>query len=187
MSDSGDDGDARETLKKRISETLRWCSTRLKSGDAGSLRTPVLKPGSMGGPGEDPLPADRRHEIRQEEVERICLVRKRLVRQDTWGYWKLPADLGGGRILLYQPDANRFDGAASRASAGFFDGDNLPPWDTWLCYFAEDPGILLAWVPPEFVSAADEGIQANPERCIRWAAQDSGELSRQLKEWGLLL
>ena len=43
-------------------------------------------------------------------------------------------DLAGGRLLLYAPDENLCDGAAQSSSKGFFDVDNIPPWDTWICF-----------------------------------------------------
>jgi hypothetical protein len=70
-----------------------------------------------------------------------------------------------GKLLLYVPVENLADGAARYASKGFFDDDNVPPWDTW-ADFSE--GTLLSWVPPQLVVLAQNGIDANPECCIRW-------------------
>jgi hypothetical protein len=75
----------------------------------------------------------------------------------------------GGRILLFVPDDTLSDGAARYASKGFFDADNVPPWDTWVCYFGR---CLMAWVPFELESLANAGINANPEECITWATSD---------------
>jgi hypothetical protein len=41
-------------------------------------------------------------------------------------------DLCGGRLVAYFPDDNLFDGAAEAESQGFFDVDNIPPYDTWV-------------------------------------------------------
>jgi hypothetical protein len=75
-------------------------------------------------------------------------------------------DLAGGRLLLYSPDENLCDGAAQYTSKGFFDVDNIPPWDTWVCFFEQ---YLVSWVPPKLVELANQGIDVNPERCILWA------------------
>jgi hypothetical protein len=71
-----------------------------------------------------------------------------------------------GRLLLYYPYENLADGAAQQSSNGFFDADNVPPWDTWVSF---SEGVLLSWVPPSLIEAAQMGIDANPEECIRWA------------------
>lgn len=71
-----------------------------------------------------------------------------------------------GRLLLYVPSENLADGAAQVSSCGFFDGNNVPPWDIWVDFSEQ---TLISWVPPAFVEAAQMGIDVNPENCIRWA------------------
>ena len=73
--------------------------------------------------------------------------------------------LGNGRLLEYVPEDNLFDGAARYASKGFFDVDNVPAWDTWICFFQ---GHLINWVPPQLLGLVNDGLDANPERCIFW-------------------
>jgi hypothetical protein len=75
------------------------------------------------------------------------------------------ADLGSGRLLIYVPEENLADGAAKYASRGFFDVDNVPPWDLWVVFAG---GTLLSWVPPELIQLAQSGIDVNPEGCIAW-------------------
>jgi hypothetical protein len=71
-----------------------------------------------------------------------------------------------GKVLLYFPAENVADGASSYSSRGFFDLDDAPPWDTWVDY---SDRTLTCWVPEAFVSVAQNGIDANPVECIRWA------------------
>ena len=71
-----------------------------------------------------------------------------------------------GRLLLFTPQDSLSDGAATVASEGFFDVDNVPAWDTWL-YF--DGQTLLSWVPHLLISKVQPGIDVNPEGCIKWA------------------
>jgi hypothetical protein len=73
-----------------------------------------------------------------------------------------------GRLLLYAPDENLFDEAACSASPGFFDAGNIPPWDTWICFFVE---YLVRWVPPPLAELANQGIDANAEPCILWTPE----------------
>ena len=77
-------------------------------------------------------------------------------------------DLAGGRLLLYSPEENLFDGAAQISSKGFFDVDNIPPWDTWVCFFERQ---LVSWVPPQLLELASQGVDVNPEQCIVWASE----------------
>jgi hypothetical protein len=46
-------------------------------------------------------------------------------------------DLGGGRLLLFAPEDSLSDGAAAVHSRLFFDGDNEPPWDSWVHHVAD--------------------------------------------------
>jgi hypothetical protein len=71
-----------------------------------------------------------------------------------------------GRLLLYVPTENLACGAAQVSSCGFFDVNNVPPWDIWVDFSQE---TLVTWVPPVLVEAAQLGIDVNPEGCIRWA------------------
>ncbi|MGA9980778.1 MAG: hypothetical protein WBQ08_19315 [Candidatus Sulfotelmatobacter sp.] len=75
-------------------------------------------------------------------------------------------DLAGGRLLLHAPDDNLCDGAAQCSSKGFFDVDNIPPWDTWVCFSGK---YLVSWVPPRLLELANQGVDTNPEQCILWA------------------
>ena len=71
-----------------------------------------------------------------------------------------------GRLLLYNPSENLACGAAEVSSNGFFDVNNVPPWDIWIDF---SEGTLVSWVPPALLDVAQMGIYVNPEECIRWA------------------
>jgi hypothetical protein len=79
---------------------------------------------------------------------------------------KVSAYAKGGRILLYIPQENLADGAAQVSSGGFYDADNVPPWDVWVGF---SNSALVSWVPPTLIEVAQMGIDANPENCIRWS------------------
>jgi len=81
----------------------------------------------------------------------------------------LTQNLHRGRLLLYLPDENLSDGAAQYASKGFFDVQNVPPWDTWVCLIER---YLVSWVPPLLMDLASQGIDVNPEQCILWAPEN---------------
>ena len=71
-----------------------------------------------------------------------------------------------GKLLHYWPHENLACGAAEYSSNGFFDADNVPPWDTWVSF---DGSTLISWVPAILIPLAQAGIDANPEECISWA------------------
>jgi hypothetical protein len=76
-----------------------------------------------------------------------------------------------GRLMIYLPDTNLCDGAATMETTGWFDWDNTPPFDTWVAYVAPErsQGFLLSWVPERFIEIVNDGIEVNPEQCIAWA------------------
>jgi len=78
------------------------------------------------------------------------------------------ASADSGRLLVYFPHENLADGAADFISNGFFDTNNVPPWDLWVSF---SDGALMSWVPIGLIEAAHMGIDANPEECIQWFRQ----------------
>lgn len=74
-----------------------------------------------------------------------------------------------GRILAFQPGETLSDGAADAVTAGFFDVNNTPPWDTWVG-FAD--GTLYAWIPQALELVVQDAIEVNPEQCLKWATED---------------
>jgi hypothetical protein len=75
---------------------------------------------------------------------------------------------GSGRLLAYFPHENLADGAADFSSGGFYDVNNVPPWDLWVSF---SDGVLISWVPLGLIEVAHMGIDANPEECISWLRQ----------------
>jgi len=117
------------------------------------LRTPSLRPKIL-------LGEARTATDRQELVRSVVVRRSELVRGQDY-----VVDGSEGKLLLYAPEENLADGAAKYVSNGFFDVDNVPPWDTWMAF---SHGILLSWVPPQLIGLAQNGIDVNPECCVRW-------------------
>lgn len=190
---------ALEVFSLRLAEVIAWCVPRASAADpANCLRTPSLCPDDIVEPPiqrQNPqsylLPVEKRRLVyEQAEVERQEIVanladqRAKLLRQ-AGQLPNMPAqDLAGGRLLIYAPDENLCDGLAEEESAGFFDINNTPAWDTWICYVQEQQnpnpyfgsfrGYLIAWIPPALMDLAEGGIRVNPEQCIDWL--DSAEM-----------
>lgn len=99
-------------------------------------------------------------------------------------------DLRSGRLLCYFPDANLADGAAEVASGGFFDINNIPPWDTWVGLYRSDLRdvslrvYLISYVPEMFLEHAARGIDANPESCIAWLYDTDTPIGNVLRSEG---
>lgn len=98
-----------------------------------------------------------------QAVAEVVALRSRLIAQTITGQVDISV---GGRLLLYSPSENVACGAAEASSNGFFDTNNVPPWDIWLDF---SDGTLVSWVPPALVDVAQMGVFVNPEECIRWA------------------
>jgi hypothetical protein len=206
--------DALDALR-RLAEAIAWCARRADPADpAGSLWTPDLRPDLIDartGPiarraPREPYgaPWEPYHVLglsgcesadRPAAVEALVLAR---AQQLSPAGERVPypgAGLAGGRLVVYFPDANLFDGSAEQASNGFFDQDNMPPWDTWVCYVdvAGTAGVdrsydsyLVSWVPPALLELVDDAIAVNPEICIQWADELDPPLRRPLEALGLL-
>jgi hypothetical protein len=172
---------ALEQFKVRLAQTIFWCASRAgQMNPATSLRTAELRPRML-------------EENRSSAVDTVAYARELFggvdIRNAT-----IPSSLGGGRLLIYFPNHDLACGAAEQETAGFFDINNVPPWDTWVAYFQdEQPNIdsfdteyLIAWVPSVFVGLANDGIDVNPEQCIQWLSDTSVELARALRAENLL-
>jgi hypothetical protein len=167
---------------RRLTDTIVWCR------GAGSLLQPATSLRTCKPKHEDL--ASQHHQVFQVGVERS----RRLAasgRRDL----PLATDLCGGRLLAYFPDENLADGVAQMKSEGFFDVDNIPPYDTWVWMVRDvktfdyrdggtgerEANYLVAWVPPDFIGLASRGVKANPEECILWLDTLDDEFVQSLK------
>ena len=103
-----------EDLENRLKETAMWCVQNVNLADVKNcLRPHRIAP--------HPLSANR-----WDAVDNICYNRERDLE-------KASANVdAAGRLLVYFPDEELWDGAAEAASSGFFDEHNAPPWGTWV-------------------------------------------------------
>ncbi|MGA9671900.1 MAG: hypothetical protein WBQ94_21990 [Terracidiphilus sp.] len=125
------------------------------------LRSSSLRPSSEVGDGSS-------EEDRADVVNKVIAVRSLLLAAGG------PIDEDSilskkrGRLLVCWPAENVADGASQVSSLGFFDPNDIPPWDTWI-HYAE--GKLSCWVPEDMISLAQSGIDDNMVQCIQWADQ----------------
>ncbi len=143
-----------------MAETADWCLRELAEAKPlnKQLRSNNLKPD---------LPTYANSQQWFSVVEHLA-ERRTLALKSENGYPKDIQYPTGGRLLIYFPHENLCDGVAQYSSKGLFDVDNVPPWDTWVCFFDQK---LVSWIPDQLVAFADQGIDVNPEECIQWADQ----------------
>src|SRR5690242_17423880 len=200
-------------FQRRLGEAIAWSRWKAPLSDPQhGLRTAELSPPAglvtpteqeLGDPPQ-PWTAEASHaywhrkhlaepqilQERQAIVDEVASKRRALLNASRFDVSQEVDIHGIGRLLIYYPDQNLFDGAAMNSSEGFFNVDNVPPWDTWLAYVLEDVQgfgtYLLAWVPPQFLELATAGVMVNPEMCILWAEDVDTQVARHLRDVGLL-
>ncbi|AFZ67771.1 hypothetical protein [Deinococcus peraridilitoris] len=124
-----------------------------------------------------------------EEFDSFLEARRTVVREKVAGDWEAAeAELSRPRSLLVaDPAASIFDGAAQAASQGYLDFNNIPPWDTWLMTLppvqdSSGQALLLCWVPRWAEDFVNFGIAVEPVQCLSWASLIDGAV--QLRGWG---
>jgi hypothetical protein len=164
----------------RLAQTIAWCLPRASLGDpASSLRSERFRPGAL-----EMDPAWTVHRILYDRPFVDDAVRRAQAVRTV-------EDMAGGRLLLFYPELSLSDGAAAEETDGFFDYENVPPWDSWVGLFREegaDPSevdYLISWVPRDFVQSVDRGINVNPEECIVWLADSKVSVAEALRAQGL--
>lgn len=172
---STDTGHSFEDFLASLEEAKAWCSDfgYFSSFAPHLLRTDATQPEFLAGSRKAVVESvirrrryslqTRKLELQQNANMRVIQTRKRQ-----------------GRLLVYEPDNNMADGAAHLETFGFFDVNNVPPWDTWVAYIVENSGnsYLVCWIPDIYVSLAQKGIDVNPEECIYWLDQSKNELAK---------
>lgn len=204
-------------FRRRLAETVAWCSLQpfVANGCSGDdlryvwkcelapifegdplackavsiLRTPSLEP-------PDLYLNLTSLEDRRTAVSALAEVRISLLSKAGKALYDNQSDVKNGRLLQYDPDASDASGGALMASAGFFDWDDAPPWDTWVAFFAVGQesrarapwqSFIVSWVPPRLVEIVDAGIAVCPMTdCIAWASEADTPFRNILREAGLI-
>lgn len=156
-------------FERRLAEAIAWCESRARLESLGtSLRSRELAPDL-----DEMPPLDRWPGL----VEQLCRDRSASLGTDP----QTARPPGPGRLLVFDPGHTLSDGAARVESEGYFDDDNVPPWDTWVAFVVERPrrpgswtafdAYLISYVPAALITTVDRAIAVNPERCIEWAEE----------------
>jgi hypothetical protein len=157
--------------KNELRETQAWCAAKADlARPKECLRDERLKP---------VLLANSRIEAVDDVRRSRRLYRSRLIAGDQ----ALETVIAAGRLIAYSPDFNLACGMSEAETKGYFDVNNLPPWDTWVALL-DAPNAkhfevsLIAWVPPVFVPLVQAGIDVIPEQCVLWLEDCPAPLQR---------
>src|SRR5262245_61252928 len=134
-------------------EAAVWCD---RHGRQASFRTPELDPSL----GEWPTSAEFEMALDALRARRRSL----LGALERTGYPR-------GRLLVCHVNQSVSSGESEAKTAGFFDVNDRPPWDTWIWGFSgseEGAVTLVSWVPRDLEAIVDRGIAVNPYACISW-------------------
>jgi uncharacterized protein (TIGR02996 family) len=179
-------------FRLRLAETMRFCEGKdlpLRHWEL-DPRTLTGRLGSRGWPYSDEIdwPA---------MVLQVAIARRRLLERDGKAPSRPAAGVAGGRLLLFDPWVAIGLGQAMTYSHGYFDGDNLPPWDTWVTQVPEPspverdrpgrvtPHYLVAWVPPAYVGRAGPGVAMNEEGSLQWLSEVDTPFTAALRAAGV--
>ena len=93
-----------------------------------------------------------------------------------------------GRLMIFFYPCTMNMGTAQIVSDEYFDFSNYPPCDTWVYHVDENPDenrveYLIAWVPPQFLERAQEGVETTPDESILWVTDlTDREIPREFSE-----
>jgi hypothetical protein len=174
---------AHHRFVRALAETIAWCNSRIDPRNPiGSLRSPFLCPEVF---------ADGAVYFEPSSVPRLVAERRLALRTAIPRPYDRERGCGYGRLLICAPAYSNANGLAEEASRGFFDYNDIPPWDTWVGCVQGLPGagggdfgssatwlpcigchpreLLVSWVHPAFLPLADAGLSTECIGMLTWA------------------
>jgi len=129
-----------DELDRVVQEAAVWCEDKFRAGELGiSLRTPEFQPQVV------PFPNATGLGTLQAAVSFVTEQRRKML-------LNLPNRRPSGHVLVSEFNRSISSGESESATNGFYDIDDLLPWDTWIysfevSFYGEPEVILLSWVP----------------------------------------
>lgn len=74
-----------------------------------------------------------------------------------------------GKWLCFDPSSTMYDEVAEELSSGFFDSDDVPPPEFWVCF---DNELLISFIPIKFLDVADQGVDNCISGSLFWMESD---------------
>lgn len=114
--------------------------------------------------------------INQQMIDITLTIKEVVVKKKNHLSSEQNVSLSNGRLLVFSPLHSTMDALANAETGGFFDESDAPPWSTWIdavnftdvilnnyeCY-------LLCWIPEQFISIAQQGIDVCLGESLFWA------------------
>jgi hypothetical protein len=155
-----------------FNETAAWCESKAPFRELRvCFRTTELQPQLT------PFPHANKLETLRAAVGFVGGRRRRLLAT-------APNGRPPGQVLVCEFNMSISSGESEYVTDGFFDVDDRPPWDTWICVLGvtiageADQAVLLSWVPEPLTAIVNEGIEENPYGCIYWVRTAPAEIKR---------
>lgn len=102
------------------------------------------------------------------EIEAISQKRTKLLSEQEGIMVENCVGMAGGRLLAYFLGTSAHDGL-SAAITDYFDHEDSPPWDTWLCCVASNSGdYVLSWVPPAWLEDVEAVMHYEYMGTLMW-------------------
>jgi len=70
-----------------------------------------------------------------------------------------------GQWLCFDPSSTMYDEVAEELSSGFFDSDDVPPPEFWVCF---DNELLISFIPSKFLVVANLGVDSCISGSLNW-------------------
>jgi hypothetical protein len=151
---TGIDSHTIEEIIKSFEETRCWCGYPLSESDGQILR--AFRPNSLAG--------SRKSVVQSVIAKRSQRLRSKheVIKSGKWSQ--------AGRLIACRPDLNLSEGAMLVATAGYFDYEELPPYDTWVGFVFEPNfmSFLISWVPDAYIHVVAEGLAVSSTECAIW-------------------
>jgi|GEM_PF-1505328 len=149
-------------FEQQLKQTILWCEPGIDTTNPrGCLRSAELRPDL-----ESLQFKDDDVWIYPQLVEEV--IRKRQSNFASSAISREPnfVDRSRGRLLLVAQDYSNHNNLTSDLTGGFFDYNDVPPWDTWIMLIE---GILVCWIPGEFQAIVHEAMQYEAIGILAWA------------------
>lgn len=75
------------------------------------------------------------------------------------------SSLLAGKWLCFDPSSTMYDELAEEESLGFFDSDDVPPPEFWVCI---DNDLLISFIPSKFLDVANLGVDCCISGSLFW-------------------
>ena len=167
--------ETRTAFLLRVAEAATWCDYLLTHRRLKTLRAPELATDSV---------FQECVSISEQEhyVKNAILSRRSLIKSEAIPLHAPDMIVEKGRLLFSYPNQMKSGGLLNYSTGGFFDENDLPPVDTWVCFgkyarrsvmdhFSWHTDLLISWVPKCYVKQVDIVIKPGMDHEVSWGSQ----------------